>query len=375
MKSLLVTLLVLLVLQTDRAAAQIADPEAGAQQFRAKLCRNCHGDDDHAEGAFGPDLAGGRGLTLEQFRHAIRKPWGVMLTYTEEQLSDRQVADIYAYVQTKPKVTSPGEWHWPAAPESAPLGQRLYLNTVGCGQCHEPENGYGRMWLGEHAKEVDFDYFAKQIYEHTEKYPRGGMGNYSRMRLPESVLREIYQWMVLDLGLRASVGAAMQVGERQSDRTTINVTVSNRGVEDVGLDVEGLTLFIKVPDGLSVVSGTGPGYSGVEPLATLGLKPRLPLAPHPHDDSGHVERPEQDLSGDVVVWRIPALSTAEELELTFVLSGPELTEEMAEEFAGSTIHWETPGRTEKGKPPTMVYRDLRLPDDGDHELVRPPRIQ
>ena len=191
MRPLLIALLMLPVLQAERAEAQTGDPELGAAVWRGKFCYFCHGDE--AEGGFGPDLAG-RGLTLGQFRHAIRQPWGRMLAYTEEQLPDQSIADLYAFVQTKPKVQELGEWHWGPAP--APLGQQLYMQTAGCGQCHEPENGYGRMWLGEHAKEVDFDYFAKQIYTHTDQYPRGGMGNYSRMRLPEPVLREIYQWMV-----------------------------------------------------------------------------------------------------------------------------------------------------------------------------------
>ena len=140
-------------------------------------------------------------------------------------------------------------------------------------------------------------------------------------------------------------------------------------------DVEGVTLFIKVPPGTTVVSGTGTGYTGVQPLATLGLEPRLARAPHSHDDSGHVERPEQDLSGDVVVWKIPKLTTAESQALSVVLSGPAPTAEMLQQFAGSTIHWETPGRNENAKPPKMVYRDLRLPDEGDHEAVRLPRLR
>ena len=373
MRPLLIALLMLPVLQAERAEAQTGDPEAGEAVYRGTLCYFCHGDE--AEGGFGPDLGGGRGLTLNQFRHALRQPWGRMLAYTEEQLPDQRIADLYAFLRTKPPVQEPGEWHWGPAPATAPLGQQLYMQTVGCGQCHEPENGMGRGWLGEHAKEVDFDYFAKQIYTHTDKYPRGRMGNYSRTRLPEPVLREIYQWMVVDIGMRASVGAVMQMGERQGDQTTFNVTVTNRGVKDVGFDVEGITLFIKVPPGTTVASGTGTGYTGVRPLATLGLEPRLARAPHSHDDSGHVERPEQDLSGDVVVWKIPTLTTAETQSLSFVLAGPAPTAEMLQQFVGSTIHWESPGRNENAKPPKMVYRDLRLPDEGDHELVRLPRLR
>ena len=210
----LVVLLMLLVPHAQRVEAQVGDPQAGAGTWDL-LCDNCHGKE--AEGAFGPDLAGGRGLTFEQFRHTVRNPWGIMPTYSELQLSDQNVADMYAFVKTKPKVPEPGAWHWRRASTTAPLGQQLYMNTAGCGQCHEPENGYGRMWLGEHAKEVDFGYFAKQIYNHTDKYPRGRMGSYTRERLPESVLREIYQWMVIDLGMRASIGATIQMGDRQGE--------------------------------------------------------------------------------------------------------------------------------------------------------------
>lgn len=372
MRVVLSALAVLMVLPLAHAQAQPGDPEAGAGVFRIKLCRFCHGES--AEGGFGPDLAGGRGLTLEQFRRAIRQPWGVMLAYTEEQLSDRQMVDLYAFVRAQPPVPEPGEWRWQPAPEGAPLGQRLYMQTVGCGQCHEPENGFGRMWLGERAKEVDFEYFATQIYEHTDKYPRGSMGNYSRTRLPESVLREIYQWMVLDIGLRASIGANMRVGDQRGDRTTFDVEVTNRGVQDVGLDVEGITLFIRVPDDATVVGGTGQGYAGVQPLAELGLKPRLRYAPHPSDESGRIERPEQDLSGDVVVWKMAGLAAGERQAVSFVLSGPEPTAEFVAQFAGSTVHWEKPGRNANARPPTMVYQDLRLPDEGDHELVRLPLV-
>lgn len=365
------TVVVLLVGAAVSARAQEGDPLRGARSWDL-MCDNCHGPD--AEGGFGPDLAGGRGLTLGQFLHAVRQPWGIMPFLDEQQLPDQRLADIYAFVRAKPPVSEPGEWRWRRAPASAPLGQRLYMNTAGCGQCHEPENAYGRMWLGEQAKNADFEYFARQIYDHTDKYPTGRMGTYRRERLPEAVLREIYQWMVLDLGLRASIGAAIHVGEQHGDQTTFNVTVTNRGVADVGLDVQDVTLFIKVPPGMTVESGSGPGYSGPQPLATLGLEPRLPLAPHSHDDTGHVKRPEQDLSGDVVVWRIPTIVAGEELTMSFVLSGTALTEQTVQQFAGSTIHWESPGRNAHGSPPTMVYRDLRLPDRGDHELVRPPRL-
>ena len=67
-------------LYTHPAQAQVGDLVAGARSWD-QMCDNCHGK--AAEGGFGPDLAGGRGLTLDQFRHAIRHPWGVMPALNE----------------------------------------------------------------------------------------------------------------------------------------------------------------------------------------------------------------------------------------------------------------------------------------------------
>jgi mono/diheme cytochrome c family protein len=349
-----------------QSAALKGDPKAGAGPWRSHLCGDCHGEE--AEGGFGPDLAGGRGLTLEQFRHSLRNPWGVMLAFTEQQLTDQQAADIFAYVSSLPKVTKPGEWHWAPAPASAPLGQRVYMNTVGCGQCHEPENKFSRMWLGEHAKKVNFEYFAKQIYNHTDKYPRGGMGNYSRERLPEFVLREIYKFLVEDLGLRASIGGALAIGDQNGGNTTYTLTITNRGVKNVGADTENMTAFVRVLPGAKVVSGTGPGYKGVQPLASLGLEPGITLAGHSPD--AIITRPKADLAGDVVVWKIPKLAAADKVVLSFTLAGAP-SADLIKGFDGSTVWWEKPGRTAFGAK--LTYFDTRTPPKGDHERISAPR--
>ena len=152
MKKLLVVLLLAPLVPIQNASAQTGDPKAGQARYGAKLCRMCHGD--LMEGGFGPALAG-RGLTLDQFRRPIRHPWGVMPPYNEDQLTDAQIVDIYAWSQSLAPVPEPadGDWHWRKAPPTAALGQQLYI-SVGCGQCHEPENKFGRKWLGEHAVEL-----------------------------------------------------------------------------------------------------------------------------------------------------------------------------------------------------------------------------
>ncbi|MGE4244250.1 c-type cytochrome [Ramlibacter sp.] len=368
------------VLLPALAGAQ-GDPKAGQAAFRGKLCYFCHGE--NGEGGFGPDLAGARGLTVEQFRHAIRKPWGVMLAYTEGQLTDAQIDGIYAFLKAKPPAKEIGHWHWPAAVASAPYEQRVYMQITGCGQCHEPENKMGRMWLGEYAKEVNFEYFKRVIYTHTRKYPQQAMmGNYSPDRLSEANLRAIYKFMVEDLGVRASIGAIktgfnpgnapapITIAEQSGGNTTYKVTVANRGIKNVGVDAEGLTVFVRVPAGTKVISGTGPGYKGTQTLASLGLLPALALATHPNEQGATVP-PPADTSGDVIVWKLPKLTAAESVDLSFTLPGAP-AEELIRAMDGSAVHWEKPGRTAYGKK--LQYRDTRTPDSGDHERLTPPRL-
>lgn len=102
--------LIVLLLVAGAGEAQTGAPtgniEAGKRAWGIALrCQNCHGA--QGEGGFGPDLAG-RGLSFDQFRQAVRKPWGVMLVYAERQLDDPTLANMYAYLSSLPKAAQPG---------------------------------------------------------------------------------------------------------------------------------------------------------------------------------------------------------------------------------------------------------------------------
>src|SRR4029453_11078600 len=109
----------------------------------------------NAEGGFGPSLAG-TGLPWVAFRKSVREPWGLMPAFREQQKPDQTLADIHAYLQSLPLTTALGEWHWRKAPQTAPIGQQLYMNFAGCGQCHEPEGKFPRARLGVMASDVTF---------------------------------------------------------------------------------------------------------------------------------------------------------------------------------------------------------------------------
>jgi mono/diheme cytochrome c family protein len=220
MNALLVALLLFLFAQG--AAAQTGDVQAGKALWEGNttMCRNCHGQ--NGEGGFGPDLAG-RKLSLPQFRQALRKPWGIMPAYVDSQISEKEVADLIAYFNTLPPVANPGPWRV-ETPANAPRGQVAALAAVGCGQCHGATLNNPRADAG--GINADFEWFKAMVYDHTNAMPTHRkmmeenptspmrMGTYSRTRLPESVLQDIWQF-AKDLHPRSSKRRASGQG---SDR-------------------------------------------------------------------------------------------------------------------------------------------------------------
>jgi mono/diheme cytochrome c family protein len=357
------------------APAPVGKADDGKVFWQAQMCQYCHGV--QAEGAWGPDLAG-RGFSEAQIKHALRQPYGLMPAYTETQVSEQMIANLQAYFSTLPRAEQFGPWRWQAPPADAPEGQRLQ-SAFGCGQCHEPELAIPRRWVGGVDRNADFAYFSKQIYQHTDKFPQGRMGNFSKDRLPEMVLRVIYQFM-LDTGLRAPINASLKATPIEGANTTYTLNVFNDGVAQKGIDAEEITIFLKIPPGTKFVTATGAGFKGVRPLAQLGIDPAIANTPGRFDPSPNPklpERPKPDLSGDVAVWEAPRIAAAEKQIYTLTLSGPPAeiytipgpgpTGQAFKGFEGSTVYWAKPGV--RMGPPQLTYRDLRLPDKGDQVAV------
>jgi mono/diheme cytochrome c family protein len=301
------------------AAAQ-GNPEAGHTLWTGNVteCRNCHGD--AGEGGFGPDLAGRR-LTVEQFRHATRTPWGIMPAYTEQQVSDQDIANLVAYFDTLPGVATPGPWRVQAAP-GAPARQQLHIATVGCGQCHGPVFEDTREDAG--AAGADFEWFANLVYNHTVASPEERrlsgtnpnnpirMGNYSRARLPESLLREIWQYVSVELGLRVPISGRLSAGTPAGANVTYTLTVENAGVLGKGLTAEELSIALMLPTGSSVVNATGAGYQGI--------------------------RRDPDSGADLAVWDVTRMAPKEARRYTITISPPAAG---AKPLRG-TVRWSKP---------------------------------
>src|SRR5437868_6585642 len=95
-RALLVALFWVSLVQAQDSAP-VGDAVAGKKAWDARRCLNCHGKT--GQGGFGPDLAG-RQLTWAQFKHAVRKPWGVMPAFNEHQVADQDLANIAAYLKS-----------------------------------------------------------------------------------------------------------------------------------------------------------------------------------------------------------------------------------------------------------------------------------
>jgi mono/diheme cytochrome c family protein len=252
--------------QADFVSAQ-GNAEAGKKLWESAdaRCRDCHGL--KGEGAYGPDLAG-RQLSFEQFRRAVRRPWGIMPASPEDQHSDQELADFFAYFQSLPRVAEPGSWGTPV-PANAPRGQELMIATFGCGQCHGVVLQGPRTNAG--AIGADFEWFKRMTYEHTTVMPehrtllgaapaRVRMGNFSRTRVPERDLDEIWRYLRDDLKFRVPLTSRLTPA---TSAGTYNLVVQNGGLAGKGLTAEDITILLALKPGTKVTNATGPGYQGV----------------------------------------------------------------------------------------------------------------
>ncbi len=84
-------------------SAPAGNAENGKKVFTKDGCYECHGREGQgaAQGA-GPRI-GPLQLSFEAFTKYVHQPTGQMPPYTSKVLSDQELADIYAYLQSRPK--------------------------------------------------------------------------------------------------------------------------------------------------------------------------------------------------------------------------------------------------------------------------------
>ena len=303
-------LVALLVVPLVAVAAGRADADEKVWSLssptRAADCAYCHGP--QGEGGFGPDLAG-RAITLEQFKTAVRKPWGMMPAYPN--IKDETLVELYTYLQSLPKVAQPAAWRVPVPGDATPKGQRT-LVVFGCAQCHGAEMVRPRVALGGMAADMNFAAFSRIVYQHTELYERNMMGLFSRDRLTEPSLKDIFDF-VQAIGFRVPLSAVITGVAPAGGNTTYTLTVANGGKAGKGLTAEDITVSLVVPSGSTVVGTTGAGYQGVQRDANK--------------------------NADLAVWKLLRLEADAKATYTLTLSGTANANGVAK---GSSLTWSKP---------------------------------
>jgi mono/diheme cytochrome c family protein len=93
------------------AAAQDApkgDTANGKKVFLADGCFTCHGRAGQGGAYNGPaPILAHTALPFDAFKNQLRNPADDMPAYSDAVVSDQQIADIYAFVQSLPGPTSP----------------------------------------------------------------------------------------------------------------------------------------------------------------------------------------------------------------------------------------------------------------------------
>jgi ubiquinol-cytochrome c reductase cytochrome c subunit len=88
--------------QRPAAAAPAGNADAGKKLFVSVGCYQCHGYEAQGSNATGPRL-GPRPMAFAAFSRYVRQPSGQMPPYTAKVVSDADLANIYAFIQSRPE--------------------------------------------------------------------------------------------------------------------------------------------------------------------------------------------------------------------------------------------------------------------------------
>ena len=83
-------------------APPAGNADEGKKLFVADGCYQCHGYEGQGSSATGPRL-GPRPIAFTTFTRYVRAPSGQMPPYTAKVVSDGDLANIYAFLQSRPE--------------------------------------------------------------------------------------------------------------------------------------------------------------------------------------------------------------------------------------------------------------------------------
>jgi mono/diheme cytochrome c family protein len=174
------------------ANAQIpSGAQNGKKVFEKLGCSRCHGS--AGEGmpqtgnGSGPPKIAATHLSLREFVGSVRDPKGQMPPFGAKQVSDVELSDVYAFLQS---VASQPRLELPASANSE-NGKRFYT-SFGCYECHGLQ-GQGSVQTGGARlgpPQIPFSGFVAYA-----RQPTGQMPPYTSKVVPDAQLADIYAFL------------------------------------------------------------------------------------------------------------------------------------------------------------------------------------
>jgi len=159
--------------------------QKGKDAFAMHMCATCHGPE--GQGAVGPALAPPP-RALPDFSRYVRQPAGKMPPFTPQAVSDADLADIYAFLQSaNPAPAS----NLSGLAGNTQNGGRTYV-ADGCYECHgrvgQGSQQTGGPRIGPPALTIDA--FARYIHA-----PTGNMPPYTSKVVSDQDVADIYAFL------------------------------------------------------------------------------------------------------------------------------------------------------------------------------------
>jgi mono/diheme cytochrome c family protein len=166
------------------------NPRNGKLVFESQGCDKCHGSQGEGVSATGSGVRvppiDPKALVLPTFIQRIRKPKGKMPPFSSRQVSEQELADVYAFLHS---LTHPVEQDLALAANPA-NGQRLF-SKYGCYECHL-SHGQGSRVTGVRVGPPAIPFSAFMSYV---RKPTGDMPPYTRKTISNEELADMYEFL------------------------------------------------------------------------------------------------------------------------------------------------------------------------------------
>jgi mono/diheme cytochrome c family protein len=185
-------LLLSILLTPSPLSATPPNAENGKSLFQSLGCFRCHGAAGEGMSQPGnnsaPPKISGTHLSLQDFVHAVRSPKGQMPPFGPKQVSDSELADVYAFLHSAAATQTKLELPSNASPQ---IGQRLYT-SFGCYECHGYQ-GQGAFQTGGSRigpPQIPYSGFVSYV-----RQPAGQMPPYTAKAVTDAQLADIYSFL------------------------------------------------------------------------------------------------------------------------------------------------------------------------------------